>query len=332
MIKRRRLIVLAALATLWAARPLNALGPAPEWAALPAVSEDDFLSGVLWSQFKQTPPERRPRIGLVLGGGGARGLAHIGVLKVFEEAAVPVDLVVGTSVGALIGALYCAGLPAASLEDLAAETGWDKLSNISRLSVVRLFLFQGLLSSEKLGKLMARLLGNRRFDQLGRRFACVATDIRTGERIIFKEGDLEPAVRASATIPAAFNPVEYRHRYLVDGGVVDNLPTDIARLMGADFIIAVQVQTNPSPRKPSNIMETLAQVIMVQGYETARKREELADFVVRPDVSDVSIFDLGRSKDCVNAGITRTRRDMESLMKKILEKSFARWQLARGGK
>jgi NTE family protein len=329
MIKRRRFLAAMALAALAAAQPLSAFGPGPESAALPVLSEDDFLTDVLWSQFRQAPPEHRPRIGLVLGGGGARGLAHIGVLKVFEEAAVPVDLVVGTSVGAIIGGLYCAGVPVSSLENLASETGWDKLSNISRLSVVRLFLLQNLLSTEKLGKLLGRLMQNKRFDQLERRFACVSTDIRTGERIIFKEGDLEPAVRASATIPGAFNPVEYRHRYLVDGGVVDNLPTDIAKLMGADFVIAVQVQTNPSPRKPSNIMETLAQVIMVQGYETARKREELADFVLRPDVSDVSIFDLGRSKDCVSAGIKGTRGDLVPLMKKILEKAFNRWQLAR---
>ena len=118
---------------------------------------------------------------------------------------------------------------------------------------------------------------------------------------------------------------------LVDGGVVDNLPTDIAQLMGADFIIAVQVQTSPYPRKPSNIMQTLAQVIMVQGYETARKREELANFVIRPDVENVSIFDLNRSKDCINAGIVETRSDFTALAKKILEKSFDRWQLARKG-
>jgi NTE family protein len=292
-------------------------------------TEDDFLMNVLWNQFKQTPAARRPKIGLVFGGGGARGLAHIGVLKVFEQEGVPIDLVVGTSVGAIVGALYCAGLPISVIEDLAYETGWDKLSNLSRVSVVRLFLLQDLLSTEKLGRLLARLLGNRRFDQLDKRFACVSTDIRTGERIIFKEGDLEPAVRASATIPAAFNPVEYRHRYLVDGGVVDNLPTDIAQLMGADFIIAVQVQINPYLRKPANIMETLAQVIMVQGYETARKREELADVVIRPDVGDVSIFDLGRSKQCIRAGVAETRLDLRELTKKILEKAFDRWQLAR---
>jgi NTE family protein len=298
---------------------------------VPTLSEDDFLADVLWNQFKQAPASRRPMIGLVLGGGGARGLAHIGVLKVFEQSGVPVDLLVGTSVGAIIGALYCAGLPISSLENMAYEAGWDKLSNISHLSVVRLFLMQELLSTEKLGQLLTHLIGNRRFDQLNKRFACVATDIRTGERIIFKEGDLEPAVRASATIPGAFDPVEYRHRYLVDGGVVDNLPTDIAKLMGADLIIAVQVQTSPYPRKPSNIMQTLAQVIMVQGYETARKKEELADFVIRPDVSDVSIFDLNRSKDCIEDGIIDTRSHFQALSKTILEKSFDRWQLSRKG-
>ena len=296
-------------------------------ATLADTQEDKFAMDVLWNRFKIAPASSRPKIGLVLGGGGARGLAHIGVLKVFEQEGVPVDMVVGTSVGAIVGALYASGFPISLIENLAQETGWDKLTNLSKVSLFKLLVVGDLLSSEKLGGFLTQKMGARRFEQLVKQFACVATDIRTGERIIFREGDLEPAVRASATIPAAFSPVEYRHRYLVDGGVVDNLPTDIARLMGADIVIAVQVQINPYIRKSSNVMSTLAQVIMVQGYETARKREELADFVIRPQVGDVSILDLGRSEECIDAGLLATRSSLPDLKKKILEKSFGRWQL-----
>lgn len=310
------------------ASPSGAFPPAPSPGEAHA-TEDQFLLDVLWNQFKLTPSSNRPKIGLVLGGGGARGLAHIGVLKVFEQEGVPIDMVVGTSVGAIVGSLYAAGLPVSIIEHLGEETGWDKLTDFSRASLLRLFLTQNLLSSEKLGRFLTKQIGTRRFDQLTRQFACLATDIRTGERIIFREGDLEPAVRASATIPGAFNPVEYRHRFLVDGGVIDNLPTDVAKMMGADIIIAVQVQTSPYIQKSDSILSTLAQVIMVQGYETARKREELADFVIRPHVGDVSILELGRSQECIDAGLLAARSSLPELKKKILEESFNKWFLTR---
>jgi len=317
-------IIIAAL-LIWTTQPNASVTSIEKTAS----EEDSFLADILWSQFKKALPGQRPKIGLVLSGGGARGLAHIGVLKVFEQEGIPIDMVVGTSVGAIIGALYASGLPISNIEQLAHETGWDKLTNISRVSLLRLMVAEDLLSSEKLGRFLTRQMGTTRFDQLNKQFACVATDIRTGERIIFKEGELEPAVRASATIPGAFSPVKYRHRFLVDGGVIDNLPTDIAKLMGADIVIAVQVQTDPYIKEADNVMETLAQVIMLQGYETAHQREDLADFVIRPKVGDVSILELGRSKECIEAGLAAARSAISDLKKTILEKSFDRWLLTK---
>ena len=284
-----------------------------------SAADDDLLRGLLWKDFLSLG-SRRPKIAVVLGGGGARGLSHIGVLKILKEKNIPVDIIVGTSAGALVGGLYAAGIDIGELERIGVTTGWNNLSNLSKFRMLGLVTRESLLSTQKLEKYIQDRIGRKRFSDLNIPFACVACDIKTGERIVFKEGELAFAMRASATIPGVFEPAEYRHRYLVDGGVVDNMPVDIARIMGADFIIAVYPKAENSSFEVSSVFTTLVQVINIQGKLLAESQIKDADYVIIPNVRDVNIVELNRSEECIEAGIVAGRQTAAALQDKILEK------------
>jgi NTE family protein len=285
--------------------------------ALP-LNEEEFLTDYLWSRVLKLSPPERPRIALVLGGGGARGLTHIGVLKVLEEEKIPVDIIAGTSVGALVGALYSAGIPLDKIESMADSVGWSDLVDVSGPALAKLLIANSLLSSDKMEQYLQDNIGKVRFDELKIKFACVATDLVTGERIIFREGDVAPAARASATIPGVFQPVEYRHRFLVDGGLLDNIPTDVAELMGADFIIAVTASGDFTKNEISNVFMVLTQSINIQGKILDESRLKKADVVIKPHVGDISVLDLGRSKECINSGVLAAKKAVDEIKKTII--------------
>jgi NTE family protein len=246
-------------------------------------------------------------------------LAHIGVLKVLNEEKLPVDIIVGSSVGALIGSLYAAGVPMAKIEQIGENVGWNDLTDISDPNLIRLVLTRRLLSTEKIETYLEKNIGKAEFSELKIPFACIATDLNTGERIIMREGSVALAARASSTVPGLFDPVEFRHRYLIDGGLSDNIPTDVAKLMNADFIIAVVVSADFSKNDVSNVFMVLTQSIYIQGKLLDQEKTALADFVIAPKVDDVSAVDLGRSKDCIEAGITAARQAMPQLKQRLIE-------------
>jgi NTE family protein len=285
------------------------------------LDENKIVTDYFWERFVQLPPTQRPKIALVLGGGGARGLAHIGVLKVLEEEKVPVDMIVGTSVGALIGALYSAGVPVEKIEKLGENVGWSDISNLSDASIVKLLITEHLLSTEKMERYLNSNIGHVRFDELKIPFACVATDLITGERVILREGEVAPAARASSTIPGIFDPVEYRHRYLVDGGLYENIPTDVARLLGADFIIVVAVSADFSKNNISNAFTILTQSIYIQGKQLDEEKLKLADMLILPRVGDVASIDLGRSRECIEAGTLAARQSIRELKQKLMDRT-----------
>ncbi len=284
---------------------------------------DELLRNLLWKDFLALEGIR-PKIALVLGGGGARGLTHIGVLKAFEEKKIPIDIIVGTSVGALVGGLYASGMKIEDLEKMGHNIGWDKISNLSTLKLLTLITAESLLSTEKLEKYLKKYIGVQKFNELKIPFACIACDIKTGERIVFKDGEVAFAMRVSATIPGVFKPVEYRHRLLVDGGIVDNLPVDIAKVMGADFIIAIYPQADISTYEIKNVMATLSQVINLQGGFLTAKQIKEADFLLIPNVKNVSMIELDRSQECIEAGVISGRSKVNELKDKILEKFIDR--------
>jgi NTE family protein len=291
-----------------------------------AFEPDDFLTKYFWREVITLAPPKRPRIGIVLSGGGARGLAHIGVLKVMREAGVPIDVLTGTSVGALVGALYCSGMSVEKIEDMAGDIGWSDLTNISNTSIIELVVAGKLLSTENLEKYIAQNIGGKQFHELPVKFACTATDLKTGEEITFREGDVSSAVRASATIPGLFGPVEYSHRYLVDGGLVDNIPSELAKSLGADIIIVVDIRADFTKYSTSNILLALNQAIYIQGELLSAESLKKADVVIQPKVNDVSAYELWRGRECIDAGIVAARQSVKEIKKQIMQRTLT-WLL-----
>jgi len=291
-------------------------------ASSPVANEDAFLVDTLWNRYRALLPKDDIKVGIALGGGGARGLAHIGVLKALEEEDVPIGAIAGTSVGALIGGLYAAGVTTSQMEQMTQEIGWSALTNYSRFTVFRLMMTGQKLSTENMEVYLRRHIGDTRFDQLKIPFACVATDLQTGEKLVFREGSVALAARASATIPGMFEPVPFRHRFLVDGGLVSNLPTDLLTLMGADPIVAVDVTADFVHAQPRSILETLNQAIYIQSERLAQDELSRAQVVIRPRLNDVTMMDLSRSDDCIDAGTLAGRRAVSEIKRLILDKRF----------
>jgi NTE family protein len=231
--------------------------------------------------------DRKPkRLGLALGGGAVRGAAHIGVLQVLEREGIVPDVVVGTSVGAAVGAAYAAGIPTAEISRLFHTARWYRLARLAwrnRLS---------LLDTEPLEALIQSSIGISTFEELPRRFAAVACDILTGERVVIETGLLAPAVCASAAIPGLFPPVELDDRLLIDGGVVDNLPVDVARELGADYVIAVDLFPPPTGnQRPTNLFE----VLIAAGSLWSRGNHPdstTIDCYILPDIGDYLPWDF----------------------------------------
>jgi NTE family protein len=312
---------------LWAVALIVGLSLPGGAASLSARSPVDGVTDALWLKLRTLPVGQRPRVALVLSGGGARGLAHIGVLNVLEREGVPVDLVVGTSVGAIVGALYAAGVPASEIEGMASAVGWDQLTDLSSARVVRLLVSERLLSTQKMEKYLKDRIGEKSFADLKIPFACLATDIQTGEGIVLREGSVALAARASATMPGIFEPVPYRHRLLIDGGVVDNVPTEVARRLGAEILICLYVPEDFSRHAVSNVLTMITQALYIQGQVISEERIKRADFLIRPDVSGVSALELWRSKECMEAGQRAAETSWPDLKRylagKFLERSLA---------
>jgi len=183
------------------------------------------------------------KIGYALGGGAARGLSHIGVLKVLEEFGIFPDVIAGTSMGAIIGALYAGGHSAREIKRLALDLNWKKMMSLADIS----FLSGGFIRGNRVVILLRSIMGDLSFAQLKYSYACVATDVLTGEEVILREGSLIDAIHASIALPGIFKPALVKGRYLVDGGLLNEVPVNVCRQMGAEYVIGVNVI--PDPRK-----------------------------------------------------------------------------------
>ncbi|AZC49201.1 MULTISPECIES: patatin-like phospholipase family protein [Pseudomonas] len=281
----------------------------------------------------------RPKIGLVLSGGAARGLAHIGVLKALEEQGVKIDAIAGTSMGAVIGGLYASGYKIDELEKLALSIDWQQaLSDAPPRADVpfrrkqddRDFLVKqklsfrddgslglplGVIQGQNLALLLESMLAHasdtRDFDKLPIPFRAVATDIASGEKVVFRKGHLPRVIRASMSIPAVFAPVEMDGRLLVDGGMTDNIPLDVARDMGVDIAIVVDIGTPLRSRQQlATVVDVLNQSITLM---TRRNSEEqLAtlhknDVLIQPPLASFGVTDFGRAQEMIDAGYRATR-------------------------
>ncbi|MBK8598491.1 MAG: patatin-like phospholipase family protein [Holophagales bacterium] len=272
----------------------------------------------------------RPRVGLVLSGGSAHGLAHVGVLSVLEELRVPVDVVAGTSMGSVVGGLYASGMSPAEMERLVLTADWEDLlddrPSRDRLSFRRkqddvlnyvdlemglsargISFPSGLIAGQKLGFLLKALtlgtVGVARFDDLPIPFRCVATDIATGEKVVLSDGSLAEAIRASMSIPGVFSPVPRGARLLVDGGLVENLPVSEAEEMGADVVIAVDVSSDKfDPAKLKSFGGVLSRMASLPVKQNVTKALSRAGVVVAPRVADIPSMDFSRGAALVKRG------------------------------
>lgn len=248
----------------------------------------------------------KPRVGLALGAGMARGLAHIGVLKVLEEAGIGVDCIAGTSMGSLVGALYACGLKLKMIIRLAQR--------ISRRTWMDLtFPRRGLIAGERLESLLYMLTGRRSFAELPLPLAVVAVDLIGGEKVVLEEGSVARAVRASCAVPGIFSPVAMGDRLLVDGGVLQRVPASVVRAMGADLVIAVDVGVNVGDYRINHIFDVLSRSIEIMSREIHQAQSEDADLLVTPGVDDIGPFDF----HCVEEAICRGESAMRHLLPQL---------------
>jgi NTE family protein len=235
------------------------------------------------------------RIGLALGGGAAKGFAHIGVIKMLEANGLQPVVVSGTSAGSVVGALYASGMDPFKLQEQAVAL--DEAS----IRDVRLFS-GGLVQGLKLQDYVNQSVDNRPIERMHKPFAAVATQLETGERTVFIRGNTGQAVRASSSVPGVFEPVTIGRFQYVDGGVVSPVPVDAARQLGADFVIAVDISSKASGRRPDGMLGIVNQSIAIMGQKLGEQELARADVVIRPDVLDYGSADFTRRNQAILEG------------------------------
>ena len=260
------------------------------------------------------------KIGLALGGGAARGLAHIGVLEVLEREGIPVDMIAGTSAGAAIGALYAEGRTAGQIKELALNTGWRQLVSLVDLTLPR----SGLIEGTKVKNLLKSIIGDISFSDLKIPLACVATDIRSGEEVVISDGPVLEGVRASISIPAIFTAVKRQDRYLVDGGLVNPVPVSTVRKMGADLVIAVNVippmgvRIQPSEgAKAPGIFQAMLHSLYIATYSLVRSSLVKADIVIEPKLPHIGYGDFHRISDSIRQGELSAQALVEQIKQQL---------------
>ncbi|MCS7177670.1 MAG: patatin-like phospholipase family protein [Anaerolineae bacterium] len=273
---------------------------------------------------------RRPRrIGLALSGGGVRGLAHIGVLKVLTEAGIPIHAIAGTSAGGLIGALYAAGIPPHQIEEEALRIASPRRL-LSFLNPVH--PFRGLLSAQKVAEYLETFLDDLTFDQLHIPLAVVAVDLNRGQKVVLKEGRVVDAVRATTALPGLIRPVQREEQLLVDGGLLDNLPADVVRQMGAERVVAVDISTDETSlgwlteelkRRPF-VPDSLAEMadilwrslgVMMRDMNRRNLEEARPDLLIRPAIPPgvTVLTGLARAAEVIAAGEEAARAALPRL-------------------
>jgi NTE family protein len=287
-----------------------------------------FQTPQTFSQERKQDSVKRPKIGLVLSGGGAKGFAHIGVLKVLEEAGIKIDYIGGTSMGSIIGGLYASGYNAAQIDSIFKKTNFDELINdyIPRSSknfygkkndelyaIVLPFsnfkvgipeaLSKGMYNYNLLSSLTRNVRHVRDFNKLPTPFLCIGTNIETGEEVLLNKGNLVQAMMASAAFPSLFTPVEIDGNLLVDGGVVNNYPLNEVRKLGADIIIGVDVQDDLLNRKNlKNATKILVQITNLQSIEKMKNKIKDTDIYIKPDIRDYGVISFDKGEEIIRKG------------------------------
>jgi len=246
--------------------------------------------------------QKRPVVGVALGGGMARGCAHVGVLREFERNQIPIDLIAGTSVGSLIGGAYAAGLSPDEVEKLALTISW---SDLGRPTVSML----GFYNSARTEDYVRKHFPVTEFEKTRIPFGAVSTDLQTGRMVVFTEGSLPLAIRASCAMPVFYTPVMVNGRMMVDGGLVGHIPASVARMMGADVVVAVDINSQHLPiPQPTNLFTIMSQSLSIMGRTAVGYIHADADVIVRPQIEHVRPDDLSKAAEMISAGEEAARR------------------------
>lgn len=260
------------------------------------------------------PAPKPPRLGLALGGGAARGFAHIGVIQVLEENGIKVDLVAGTSAGSLVAALYASGRNGKEMQLLAEGMDEGAITDWS-------FPLRGLIRGEALARFIRDKTGGKGIEQMVVPLGIVATDLSDGSPILFRSGDTGTAVRASSAVPAVFQPVKIGQREYVDGGLVSPVPVRFAREMGAQLIVAVDITSPPEKDPPGDAFRMLMQTFSIMGRSINSFELRDADVLVRPRLDGVSSADFTARRRAIQAGRDAAQAVLPLIRQRIAEKT-----------
>ncbi|ABX14907.1 Patatin [Burkholderia multivorans ATCC 17616] len=261
-----------------------------------------------------TQPHDKPvKIGIALGGGAARGFSHIGVLKALEARGIAIDLVAGTSAGSVVGALYASGMNGLQINKIALDMDQASISDWALP-----FRSRGLLQGVALQNFLNKALNNRPIEKMPKPLGIVATDLQSGQPILFQQGNTGLAVRASCSVPSVFEPVKIGSREYVDGGLVSPVPASFARRMGANFVIAVDISARPDGAATNNPIEMLLQTFTIMG-QTIKTYEldKYADVVIRPNLAAMGGSDFNQRNAAILAGEEAVARIMPELQRKL---------------
>lgn len=243
-------------------------------------------------------------IGLALGGGAVLGAAHVGVLKAIEEKGVEIKFITGTSIGAFVAALFAFGKDWSEISDITSELKWMDITSIS------LSRFS-LLSNEKFGALLVEHIGDKNIEESMIPLAIIATDASSGEKVILQTGSVAQAVMASTCIPGIFKPVEIDDKMLIDGGIVENVPINTLRKLGAEYIIGIDLNANHNYQKPGNILDVLMNSFHFIMQQAAKLQTEDADLLIKPDLSSFDRTDTKQIDELMKKGYEDTIKILE---------------------
>ncbi|MDZ7716272.1 MAG: patatin-like phospholipase family protein [Balneolaceae bacterium] len=246
------------------------------------------------------------KIGLALGSGAALGAAHIGVLKALEENNLKPDYIAGTSIGALVGALYAFGIPVKEIEIIAEELDWLDISGFTLSGM-------GLLSNDELGELISERVGDVTFDQANIRLAVITTDISSGEKVVLKEGNVSQAIKASTCIPVIFEPVEINGRMLVDGGLMESIPVTPLKDFSAEYLIGVDLKSDRKYKRPEDLIDVLNNTLEIALIHLAKVKMDEVDLLIQPELGKFSRTDTSHTKEMIDLGYRAAQDALKNL-------------------